>query len=179
MVPPGGSHTCKGAWNHCESAQLLSVTDARCEARHLHQIFMGIRMTDIELSYVAGIVDGEGSVMFVKTNFSKFSVPVLSICNTNLALLEWIKFKFGGQIHSRKPRKKGHKVSYELRWYYDGCLNMLSRLVDYLIVKKPQAMLLLSEYKALTPRNGKYTEYLLDKKIALIQRIKELNKRGE
>lgn len=136
-------------------------------------------MTDIELSYVAGIVDGEGSIMLVKTHSSKFPAPALSICNTNLGLLEWIKVRFGGRIHPRKSRKKGHKMSYDLRWYYDDCLDMLSQLVDYLVIKKSQAVLLLNEYKALTPRNGKYTEDILNKKMALVCHLKELNKRGE
>lgn len=135
-------------------------------------------MTNVELSYLAGIVDGEGSIMFVKLHSCGLPSPVLSICNTNKALLEWIQCRFGGKLTPKKPRKKEHKLSYDLRWCYDDCLRVISQIAEYLVIKKPQAMILINEYKMLTPRNGKYTADVLCKKMALIQRLKDLNKRG-
>ncbi|MDV4151809.1 hypothetical protein R0131_13355 [Clostridium sp. AL.422] len=48
-------------------------------------------MTNTEISYIAGIIDGEGSIMLQKFHSNEFPAPCVSIASTSLELLTWIK----------------------------------------------------------------------------------------
>ncbi len=46
-----------------------------------------------EKAYIAGIIDGEGSIMLLKFHNNQFPAPCISISSTTLELLEWLKNK--------------------------------------------------------------------------------------
>jgi len=48
-------------------------------------------MTELELAYLAGIIDGEGSIMLLKYHKSEYPSPCISISSTDIELLEWCK----------------------------------------------------------------------------------------
>lgn len=48
-------------------------------------------MTIAEIAYLAGIIDGEGSIMLIKVKSKQFPSPCISISSSNLELLEWIQ----------------------------------------------------------------------------------------
>ena len=48
-------------------------------------------MTETEKAYLAGIIDGEGSIMLQKFHSNEFPAPCVSIASTSLELLTWIK----------------------------------------------------------------------------------------
>lgn len=48
-------------------------------------------MLETEKAYIAGIIDGEGSIMLQKFHSNEFPAPCVSIASTSLELLEWIK----------------------------------------------------------------------------------------
>ena len=48
-------------------------------------------MTDVEKAYIAGIIDGEGSIMLIKLHSNEFPSPCISIASTTLELLTYIK----------------------------------------------------------------------------------------
>ncbi len=50
-------------------------------------------MTDAEKAYIAGIIDGEGSIMLTKFHNNQYPSPCISISSTTIELLEWIKKK--------------------------------------------------------------------------------------
>ena len=60
-------------------------------------------MTLVEKSYLAGIIDGEGSIMLLKFHKNQFPSPCISIASISLELLEWVKKKTCvGIIKSKK-----------------------------------------------------------------------------
>lgn len=61
--------------------------------------------------------------------------------------------------------------SYILR--YDAVIQLLNNIEPYLVVqsKKNRAQLIIHEYKKLTPRNGKYTKELFEKKALFYERF--------
>lgn len=62
-----------------------------------------INITPEERAYIAGIIDGEGSIMLLKFHSNQFPAPCISISSTTPELLEWIKSKtFVGTIKSKK-----------------------------------------------------------------------------
>jgi len=136
-----------------------------------------IPLVELERAYVAGIVDGEGTVTLMKYHKNETPIPYVSVANNNLQLLEWIKHRCGGLIASKKKYKPHHSDSYVWSVHYDRALRFLKEIVKYLIVKKPQTTLILSKYKSVTHRAGKYTPEMLSNKMKLVARIRELNQR--
>ena len=128
-------------------------------------------------AYLAGIVDGEGTVTLSRNHRNEMPCPVVSVSNTSLPLLKWIQKRAGGIITSKNTRKPHHAVSYVWRLRHDKAIWILNEVKKYLIVKRKHADLITQEYKKVTHRAGKYTPLLLQKKNDLIQKIRKLNQR--
>lgn len=60
-----------------------------------------------------------------------------------------------------------HKDCYSYVLKYNAAISLLEEITPYLIieVKVKRAKLILEKYKYLTPRNGRYTDELLEKKM--------------
>ena len=68
-----------------------------------------------EASYVAGIIDGEGSISLTRMHKNEFRRPCVSIASTDIELLIYIQSLTGGIINNKKnycPEK--HKNSFAL-----------------------------------------------------------------
>ncbi|MGL4873230.1 MAG: LAGLIDADG family homing endonuclease [Clostridium sp.] len=118
-------------------------------------------MTESEKAYIAGIIESKGSIMLLRDNNSKFPSPNVSISSTALELLEYIYNTLGsGSIRKRKGHSLDeYKDYYEFTLKRDDAIYFLNSIYPYLItpLKKSRANLIISKYKDLTPRNGKYT----------------------
>lgn len=135
-------------------------------------------MTSEEKAYIAGIIDGEGTVTLSRAHVEELPAPKVSVANNSLELLKWIKGKVGsGVIIKRSRREPQHKDHYVLDISNNWALDLLMEVKEYLIIKKPHAELLISRYKTLTPRNGRYTKELLAGKMQLVNEIRALNQR--
>lgn len=134
-------------------------------------------MEEVKKAYLAGIIDGEGTVTLMKHHKNETHIPFVGIANNNLALLKWIKSLAGGNICSKKKRLPHHNDSYVLNIRQDRALRFLGEIKQYLIVKRRQAELITAKYKSVTHRAGKYTPEMLAKKAALVAEIRRLNQR--
>ena len=59
-------------------------------------------MNNIEKAYLAGVVDGEGTVSLMKHHPNEMPSPVVAIASNSLGLLEWVKRRVGGTIVFKK-----------------------------------------------------------------------------
>jgi hypothetical protein len=112
-------------------------------------------------SYVAGIIDGEGTITLSKPHSTdKYRVPVISVSSTTYELVEFLKSEYGGTISKQKVYKAHHKQSWSWSLQYDKALQLMMDIQNILLVpqKIARVKLLLTKYKNLTRRNGKYTE---------------------
>ena len=134
-------------------------------------------MDEVEKAYIAGIIDGEGTVTLMKHHKNETPIPFVGIANNNYELLKWIKVLAGGNICAKKKRLPHHNDSYALNIRHDRALRFLNEIKKYLIIKKPQAELITKEYKSVTHRAGRYTPELLAKKYKLVAKIRKLNQR--
>ena len=50
-----------------------------------------IGIKEVEKSYIAGIIDGEGSIMLQRFHKGDLPAPCVSIASTTIELLKWIK----------------------------------------------------------------------------------------
>lgn len=123
-----------------------------------------------EASYIAGIIDGEGSISLTRIHASEHRRPCISIASTDKELLVYIQSLTGGVITNKKNYKPDiHKDSYTLTIKKkESVLLLLKQISSFLRVdkKRKRAQCILLNYDRVTPRNGKYNTELLNRKIA-------------
>lgn len=125
-------------------------------------------MTEIEKAYIAGIIDGEGSIMLQRFHTNQYPAPCVSIASTTIELLTWLKdtIGYGVIIKKKNYNPEKHKLSYSFVIKQNNAIKLLEDIYPYLIIesKRKRAEMIITQYKALTPRNGRYTDELLAKK---------------
>lgn len=117
-------------------------------------------MTQLEIGYLAGIIDGEGTITLTKDK--EFRFPTIAVASCTLGILEEIKrICDGGVITSKKTYKVNHSPSWAWKIERWRAIAVLEEITPYLKEpkKKARAELILRDYTRLTPRNGKYTEH--------------------
>jgi hypothetical protein len=116
-----------------------------------------------EAAYLAGLVDGEGTVTLSRKHAGDMRQLVVSIANTELQILEFALTCIGAGKLTRKPTSKAHHTpSYSYALWNRQALDLLAQIEMHMqSYKRDRARLALSEYVRLTPRNGKYSETML------------------
>lgn len=95
-----------------------------------------------DAAYIAGFVDGEGSII-LHGRMNSIAVR-LSIANTNRAILEWISEVTGlGCISMHRSETATHKTAWEWLTNGDGAASIISQLRPHLHIKAAQADLAL------------------------------------
>ncbi len=130
--------------------------------------------------YLAGIIDGEGTISITKEGNG--TMPYVSISNTNSLLIDKIsKFlrnkNIRFNISIKKPRKLNHKTAFNLVIRYDDAIKLSKILYKKLIVKSQQAKILIKDYKKYTLRNGKYNKKQFENKLNMVKSLQALNNR--
>ncbi|MBU3192644.1 hypothetical protein [Clostridium algidicarnis] len=122
-------------------------------------------MTSEEKAYIAGIIDGEGSIMLLKFHHNQFPSPCISISSTTIELLQWVKdvTKLGTIKAKKNYNLEKHADSFTYTIKYNDAINLLVEIEPYLVIKskKKRAKLIIEKYKDVTPRNGKYSDEML------------------
>jgi hypothetical protein len=116
-------------------------------------------MSPCDAAYLAGIIDGEGTITLTRTHRGENRRPVLSISSTECPLLRYVQTTIGaGRISGKMRTRPHHSPSFAYVITGRQALAVLSQVSPHLrTYKLERARLLLEEYIALTPRNGKYT----------------------
>lgn len=126
-------------------------------------------------SYLAGLVDGEGSVCLSKVGKLENRTAVLVITNTDKPLLDWVKLQVGcGSIHKQTKYKSHHLQSYEFVVSHRQAINLLRQISMYLKTYKSRRASLLIEYfhtKNMVARNGKPTDLQRQHRLELEQKF--------
>ncbi|MGC4377682.1 LAGLIDADG family homing endonuclease [Fictibacillus sp. Mic-4] len=126
-------------------------------------------MKSWEASYIAGIIDGEGSITLTRMHEKEHRRPCISISSTDKDLLIYIQSLTGGVINNKKNYKpEKHKNSYTLYIKKkEEVFTILRLILPYLRVnqKRDRARWILENYDSVTPRNGKYNKESLRKKL--------------
>ncbi len=127
-------------------------------------------MEDWEAAYLAGIIDGEGTITLTRMHKKEHRRPCITIASTDIELLVYIQTLAGGTINNKKNYKTDrHKDSYTLTIKKkEDVLFILTRISKFLRIdkKRLRAQWILKHYETVTPRNGKYNSELLEKKIS-------------
>lgn len=99
-------------------------------------------LTETQAAYIAGIVDGEGSIMLVARKSHLGAYLRVAICNTHRGVLDWVSEKTGiGGITEVDNEKYGRskKKGYFWKTHGDAALSVLLKISPFLIIKKRQS----------------------------------------
>jgi hypothetical protein len=96
-----------------------------------------------KLSYLAGIIDGEGAVGLGSSPHGRFLVcPYLDIGNTSPELFDWIESEFGGIRRHKRGRAINRKQMFQWRVRRTrDVLALLKAVFPFLTIKKKEATL--------------------------------------
>ena len=140
--------------------------------------------TTLDIRYVAGFFDGEGSVSITRRKprigasgqptSPKYILEAI-IWNTNRRVLELIQQDFGGVLKRRRPRGNQRKESWGLVWSHGRAYSFLERVFPYLVVKREQAKLGLMYWES-RKRSKRLPESEIQKRHYFYERMKTLNR---
>lgn len=119
-----------------------------------------LRLCPTDAAYLAGLVDGEGSISLTRRHARDQRQLVLSVANTEKILLDWILTRTGvGKITRKRIAENHHTPRFTYAVGNRQALNIPEQIAPYLqSCKKRRADLVLAAYVNLTPRNGRYSE---------------------
>jgi hypothetical protein len=116
-------------------------------------------LSSTDAAYIAGLIDGEGTVTLSRRHANEHRQLLISISNTERSLLDFVLDAAGaGKITAKRTTKAHHSPSFAYAISNRQALSLLSQISPYLrSYKRLRARLILDHYVRLTPRNGKYT----------------------
>lgn len=116
-------------------------------------------LSEVDAAYIAGIIDGEGTITLTRTHRGENRRAVVSISSTELSLLTYVRSVIGaGRITGKVCAREHHSPSYAYCITSRQALQLLTQVTPFLrTYKSKRACMLLEDYTRLTPRNGRYT----------------------
>ena len=116
------------------------------------------RLTPEEAAYLAGLIDGEGTITLTRVHRGENRRLVVSVSNNDRCLLDFVRTSIGaGRITNKRTYSARHAPSFAYQISSRQALDLLRHVVPYLkTYRAKRASLALSEYLRLTPRNGRY-----------------------
>lgn len=137
-------------------------------------VYMDINiLSAVEVAYLAGLIDGEGTITLTRKHRNENRQLALSISNTEYPLLEFTRQAVGaGKITRKRTTQSHHTASFTYAIYNRQALELIRQLLPYLqSYKAKRAALILQHYLPLTPRNGKYSSELKRKRLEFEQNV--------
>jgi hypothetical protein len=119
-------------------------------------------LSAVDAAYLAGLIDGEGTIALSRIHRGQNRQLVLTVSSTEICLLEWIRQALGvGKITRKRTAAQHHSPGYTYHVANRQALDVLKQVEPHLrSYKSLRARLVLDRYLQLTPRNGKYTPML-------------------
>jgi hypothetical protein len=154
--------------------------------------------TPTQCAYLAGIIDGEGSIYI--GNFSKskstgtpYYQTNIEVTNTDEKLIDWLMTNIGGRknIYTAKQTPKNSRRTV-YRWIATGELvsHMCPRILPYLIIKVRQCEIMIEMRKTYDETGSRFVkgqrtfgtpsvpDHILSKRLELFNEIRSLHCRN-
>lgn len=135
-------------------------------------------LTEEECAYIAGIIDGEGSIWSSqpKNNTKPLTISVTMI---HRPTIEWLQKACGGNSAPHRNRQEGVRQAWTWRLGAARATSLLRRVTAYMQTKQEEAFVALDLGATMWNDNvrGKVTEETLTTRKALGQQLRDLKKR--
>lgn len=140
-------------------------------------------MLPTEAAYVAGFIDGEGTIGIIKARRKEARSgyrlqPHLQIANTDMGALESIQRMCGGRlIQTTSPAHPNHKPGYVLRYSPNQMRFLLPQIAPFLIIKAKQAAYVM-EFLSFNVGGSHLSQQHQDRAHEIRDAVRGLNARG-
>jgi hypothetical protein len=142
--------------------------------------------TEIQLAYLAGIIDGEGTIYIqgrIKEGRNRFNYfPRFQVGNTDIKLINWLFDNFGGNRYTKDRSKHNPKWRTQYEWYTNPILldQLLPLIIPFLVIKKEHAKIMFDFRQTfnLYPGRTGTPDSVQDYREECFHKLKLLNKRG-
>jgi hypothetical protein len=137
-------------------------------------------LTSPDAAYLAGLVDGEGTIALSHRHANERRQLVLSISSTERCILDWVRTSVDvGKITRKRVSSVLHAPGLTYSVSNRQALSLIAQIAPFLrSYKKRRAELVLDRYLRLTPRNGRYTTALADERRAFENEFANLTARS-
>lgn len=142
------------------------------------------QMTPFQIGYLAGIVDGEGTISIHKCRPTgrggQFRYqPTMSIAGTDSRLTEYLGATLDAtqNSHIRRRERPEHKPQFVTGWYGYRCYPIIKLVEPHLLIKREQAQIVMRYIESRAQMPG-YNHPYTDEQHELYERIRQLNLRG-
>ena len=117
-------------------------------------------------AYIAGLVDGEGTITLTSLHRGERRRIVVSISNNDRAMLDYVRDAVGaGFVTTKRTYSDRHAPGFCYSVKSRQALDLLSQIARYLrTYRRTRAEIALARYVSLTPRNGKYSPGLVSRR---------------
>lgn len=139
-----------------------------------------------KIAYLAGIIDGEGSIMLWKSKASpslrgQFNLRV-NITSTDKILIEWLYENFGGHCYecNAPSRKANPHWKKQFIWTVarPKLLDFLKEIHPFLVIKKDRCEVAIKFRETFVGKGRYLTEEKFNLRLNLFEQMKHLNTRG-
>jgi len=141
--------------------------------------------TDIQLAYLAGIIDGEGTIGIERQSPNEtcrkktYYTHRLCIINTSKNLMHWLKENFPQGSFSLRKKIDGRKDCYAWRLFGKNAEEILIAIKPFLIIKIAQADCVLRFRQTKGKTGWNVSDEILKQRELLYQECKTYNITGE
>lgn len=147
------------------------------------------QLTPTEWAYLAGIVDGEGTITILRVSKRRGQThilqPKIDVTNTSERLLRWLGEKVDMRVNGRtKPLKSGDitfkrppAVCYDIQIWGYRVYHVLTGIEPYLIIKREQAHFVKAFIESRTARSeATYNPPYIQEELDLWLKVRALNR---
>jgi hypothetical protein len=135
-------------------------------------------LTRVELAYIAGIIDGEGSICSSQPRSNRAPLSIV-VCMIHRPTIEWLHEKCGGGCWRTRTNQANARQSWV--WLLKGArsTSLLQRLLPFLRTKRDEAGVALELGRTLWSENvrGRVTAETLIQRQQLGQLLRDLKRR--
>lgn len=142
------------------------------------------QMTPYQIGYLAGIVDGEGTISIHRVHPTgrdgQFRYqPIMSIAGTDIRLSEYLNATLDAtqNSHIRRRNRPEHKPQMVTGWYGYRCYPIIKLVEPHLLIKREQAQIVMRYIESRAEMPGYQLPYT-DEQHELYGRIRQLNLKG-
>lgn len=111
------------------------------------------KASETDIAYMAGLVDGEGTISIATTKATHRFRPFIEITNTDPLMIKWLQKYFWQKV--RKGETDLHRPVFKVHLTGYGITPFLERIKPYLTAKKIQCSLLMAFIKLRQNQNWK------------------------
>ncbi len=126
-------------------------------------------VSKIELAYLAGFVDGEGTISIVSAG-KEYMRPTISISNSDTTVIDFVNTHWQSNVYKAKGWGQNSKDMYCVRVVNQHAIEFIKDLLPYLNQKLKQAKVVLKWYSTIKNKKNRNNRF--------IKQIRILNKRG-